>query len=372
MSTPQTVEYTGVDDITLVGDEWNVAGERPSILMLHGGGQNRHSWKNTGQVLADQGFHVVALDTRGHGDSDRAPGAELANIETLRTLRDADRILDVVQASARVVIIGASFIGMEAAASLAGGHDLDVTVVGREVVPFENNFGMEIGGMLQRVHEENGVKFRMQAEFDRFEGSDGRVTGVRLKDGELLPADVVLVGIGVRPATDFLHDSALKLNERDKSVHVDARLQAAEDVYAAGDIARYEGTDGESWRIEHWRVAQQHGIVAASNMRGGARDVNAHVPFFWTNQWTIGLRYVGHASDWDEIIYRGGTPDTREFVAFYIHDGVLVAAAGVKRDREMDAIEFILRDRLPLTPAQMRDADFDLVAYAQGDGHAGD
>ena len=293
-----------------------------------------------------------------------APGADLANIETLRTLPDADRIIAKAESGQRVVIIGSSFIGMEVAASLAGGRKLDVTVVGLESVPFEKNFGPEVGKMFQQAHEENGVHFRLSAELAAFEGRDGRVTGVRLKSGELLPADFVLVGVGVRPATDFLKGSALRLNEKDGSVQVDRRLLAAADIYAAGDIARYDGLDGESWRIEHWRVAQQHGIVAAGNMAGETRDVNAHVPFFWTNQWKLALRYVGHASGWDEIIFRDGAPETREFIAFYVKDGALKAAAGLKHDPEMDAIEFILRDRLPLTPAQMRDPAFDLIAYA--------
>lgn len=295
----------------------------------------------------------------------KVPGAELANIETLRTLPDADRIIAKAEGARRVVIIGSSFIGMEVAASLAGGRNLDVTVVGMESAPFENNFGVEIGRMFQQLHEENGVHFRMNNELAAFEGADGRVTGVRLKSGEVLPADLVLLGIGVRPATDFLKETALRLHEKDQSVHVDSQLQAAEDVYAAGDIARYDGLDGESWRIEHWRVAQQHGIIAAGNMLGKMRDVNAHVPFFWTNQWKLSLRYVGHASGWDEIIFRGGTPETREFIAFYVKDGQLKAAAGLKHDPEMDAIEFILRDRMPLTTAQMRDETFDLVAYAR-------
>lgn len=291
------------------------------------------------------------------------PGADLDQIVTLRTLPDADRVIAEAESGQRVVIIGASFIGMEAAASLAGGRKLDVTVVGLESVPFEHIFGPEVGRLFQQEHTKNGVHFRLSAEVAAFEGDHGRVTGVRLKSGERLPADFVLVGAGVRPATDFLKDSALSLNDKDGSVLVDSQLCAAPDIYAAGDIARYDGPDGESWRIEHWRVAQQHGIVAAGAMLGQSRDVNAHVPFFWTNQWELGLRYVGHATDWDEIIFRG-TPQSREFIAFYVRGGALKAAAGVKQDREMDAIEWILRDRMPLTPAQMRDPTFDLVSYA--------
>jgi len=147
-------------------------------------------------------------------------------------------------------------------------------------------------------------------------------------------------------------------------VLVNAQLQTSDpDIYAAGDIARWDDGSETGRRVEHWRLAQQHGMVAARNMLGQAENFNDHVPFFWTNQWKFGLTYVGHAARWDEIIYRG-RPEDKEFIAFYLDGGRLVAAAGNYRDREMDAIEFILRDRLPITAAQLRNEQFDLVAYA--------
>jgi NADPH-dependent 2,4-dienoyl-CoA reductase/sulfur reductase-like enzyme/nitrite reductase/ring-hydroxylating ferredoxin subunit len=294
------------------------------------------------------------------------PGADLGGIYVLRTLADADRIIEAAKYGQKAVIIGASFIGMEVAASLAGGRGTSVTVVAPEQVPFATVLGEEIGHMFQQVHEQNNVRFCLNDGVTGFSGQDGRVQQVQLKSGQSLEADFVVVGIGVSPATDFLSDSGLRLHDRDHSVLVNANLQTSHaDIYAAGDIARWEDGSEGGTRIEHWRLAQQHGILAAQNLLGGSDDMNAHVPFFWTTQWKITLNYVGHATKWDEIIFRGGKPEDKKFIAFYVMGGELKAAAGCGYDTELDAIEYIMRDRMPLTPDQMRDESFDLVEYAR-------
>lgn len=292
------------------------------------------------------------------------PGHDLPNVFLLRTLGDADRIIAAATEGAKAVLVGASFIAMEVASSLRA-RNVDVTVVAPESVPFERNFGTAVGELFRRVHEENGVQFRLNNGVRQIDGDVNGVTGVQLSSGEALPADFVVIGVGVRPATDYLDGAGLAQDEKDKSLLVSAHLQTSDpDVYAAGDIARYEDRHGTRTRIEHWRVAQQHGMVAARNMLNAGTDVvTRHVPFFWTNQAGIALRYVGHADRFDDVVFRGKASD-RAFIAFYVADGALQAAAGVKRDREMDAIELILRDGLPLTVAQMEDEQFDLVAYA--------
>jgi NADPH-dependent 2,4-dienoyl-CoA reductase/sulfur reductase-like enzyme/nitrite reductase/ring-hydroxylating ferredoxin subunit len=293
------------------------------------------------------------------------PGVDLGGIYVLRTLADADRIIAAAQSGQRAVIIGASFIGMEVAASLAGGRGVAVTVVAPEAVPFATILGEEIGRMFQQVHEQNKVRFCLGDGVTGFSGENGQVRQVELKSGEKLDADFVVVGIGVAPATDFLRGSGLPLNERDHSVLVNANLQTSHpDIFAAGDIARWDNGSEGGTRIEHWRLAQQHGIVAAKNLLGGSEDINAHVPFFWTTQWKVTLNYVGHATKWDEIIFRG-KPADQKFIAFYISGGKLLAAAGCGYDTELDAIEIILRDRMPLSPGQMRDQSFDLITYAR-------
>lgn len=295
------------------------------------------------------------------------PGVELNGIYYLRTLEDAGRIIQAATDGKRAVIIGASFIGMEVAASLAGGRSVAVTVVAPEEVPFRRILGDDIGRMFQREHEQNGVQFRLGDGVTGFRGQNGQVRTVELKSGESLGADFVVIGVGVVPATDFLLNSGLLLNEQDHSLWVDRHLKTRfADVYAAGDIARWDDGSDQGVRIEHWRVAQQQGIVAAHNMLGENQIIDHRVPFFWTNQWKLTLNYVGHAPMWDEIIYWGGTPERRKFIAFYVRGSKLQAAAGCGYDAELDAIELILRDQMPLSLDQMRDPSFDLIKYARG------
>ena len=295
------------------------------------------------------------------------PGSDLKGIFTLREQPDAETILAALKKSKskQVVIIGASFIGMEAAVSLTkqGGS---VTVVEMEAVPFARVFGQEIGRMFQAEHEKNNVQFRMGVGVDRIEGKDGAATGVTLKSGETLAADLIVLGIGVSPNTDYLADSGLAMTERENSVRVDNHLQTSSpDIYAAGDIARYaDPTTQDGRRIEHWRVALQHGMIAARNMLDLHDHVSEHVPFFWTTQWNITLNYVGNATAWDAILVRGDV-EKQDFIAFFVSNGALQAAAGANRDQEMDAIEFILRDHMALTPEQMKDESFDLIAYSK-------
>jgi apoptosis-inducing factor 3 len=291
------------------------------------------------------------------------PGSELDGIYTLRTLADADALIQAIQSGKHVVVVGASFIGMEVAAALAGGREAHVSVVGPEDVPFARILGDDIGRMFQREHEAHGVQFYLGDGVTGFTGENGKVNGVQLKSGKTLAADMVVVGIGVIPATEFLRDSRLRLDEKDGSVCVDTHLQTSHpDVYAAGDIARWGERDGR--RIEHWRVAQQHGVVAVQNMLGHEEDVDTRVPFFWTEQWHVRLNYVGHAEQWDEIIYRG-TPEQKQFIAFYVSEGQVQAAAGCGHDQDLVALEFVLQQNLPLTVEQMRDPGFSLVDYVR-------
>ncbi|MDX1994075.1 MAG: FAD-dependent oxidoreductase [bacterium] len=324
---------------------------------------NRRVMLASGESLA---FDGLLLATGGTPRTLNIPGHDLSNIFLLREQPDADRIIQSVGEGSgkRAVIIGASFIGMEAASSLAS-RGVQITVVGMEALPFERIFGAEIGRLFQREHEANGIQFRLSSGIERFVSDDGRVTGVELKGGEVLPADFVVVGVGVTPATAFLADSGLALGERDKSVLVNDQLQASvPEVYAAGDIARFTDKTGGRVRIEHWRLAQQHGMIAAHNLLDKDDGMTHHVPFFWTTQWDLTVSYVGHAEAWDEIVYRG-TLDAKDFIAFYVQGGKLLAAAGAGRDRELCAIEFMLRDDVPLSVEQMRDEGFDLVAHSQ-------
>ena len=290
---------------------------------------------------------ALLLATGGRPRRLSVEGGELENVFTLRSLADCRRIKEVAGPGKRAVVVGASFIGMETAASLAR-RGLSVTVIGREA-PFSRTLGPEIGRMFQEMHEEAGTTFRMGAGLKSFEGRR-KVEAVRLEDGTRVPADLVLEGVGIEPATDMLRGAAL--NE-DGSVTVDAHLRVAEEVYAAGDVARFpDWRTGEPMRIEHWRLAQQHGRTAARNMVG--RDAPfASAPFFWTNQGGPSLGYVGATRGWDEIIYQGD-PAERDFMAFYVKGGRIAAVAGLGRNVALCAALCLMEmDRMP-APDEVR------------------
>ncbi len=274
----------------------------------------------------------------------KLPGHNLPGVLPLRTQADADALLKATKDAKQVVIIGSSFIGMEAASSLVS-ESRQVTVIAQEKVSFQRVLGPEIGAMLQKMHEEKGVKFEIEAEVTALLGDNGHVTGVQLKTGKTIPADVVILGVGVRPATDFLAE-AFNL-EKDGGLTVNEHLQAAPNVYAAGDIARFPlAATGQPTRIEHWRLAQQHGRVAAHNMLG-KNEKFAAAPFFWTQQYGKSLRYAGHAEQWDAIVYHGDVAK-QDFLAFYVQGGRIMAAAGMNRDADMIYItELLGQGRMP-------------------------
>lgn len=285
-------------------------------------------------------YHAALLATGAAPTLPPFPGAKLRHVYTLRSRADADAILAQAERSERAVILGASFIGMEVAASLRE-RGLDVTVVGKEAAPFAKQLGEQVGQAFVGLHERQGVAFRLGREVASLEG-DGQVSGVVLEGGERIAADLVVVGFGVKPATAYAE--GLNRND-DGGLVVDATLRAAPGLYAAGDIARFPHRgDGEPIRVEHWRVAEQHGRVAALNMLG--RDVRYDaVPFFWTIQYMKRLDYVGHAASWDSTVLHGdlGKPD---FLAYYVKDGRVAAAAGLGRDKDTAAlIELFARRR---------------------------
>jgi NADPH-dependent 2,4-dienoyl-CoA reductase/sulfur reductase-like enzyme/nitrite reductase/ring-hydroxylating ferredoxin subunit len=289
------------------------------------------------------------------------PGSDLRNVFVLRDFSDADALIEAAKPASRAVVVGASFIGMEVAASLRE-RKLSVTVVAPGEVPFEKTLGPEIGRLLRQVHEAHGVQFKLGAGVTRFEG-DGAVKRVVLDSGESIEADVVVVGVGVRPATDFLEGVEL---HGDGGVIVDKHLRAADCVYAAGDVAYFPSSlTNERQRIEHWRTAQQQGRVAAHNMAGKEVEFDG-VPFFWTRQFDAGLLYVGHAASWDDIIYQGGVA-AQEFLAFYVKAERVLAVAGMNRDREMAAIEELMRlDRIP-APVRLRNSPTDFLGLLGDD-----
>ena len=258
------------------------------------------------------------------------------NVHTLRSVSDSRRLADQARPGARAVIVGASFIALEAAAALRH-RRVEVDVISVEEIPFEHVFGTDVGRQLQALHERNGVRFHMSSVVGAFNGD-----AVELKSGERISADFVLVAIGVRPCTALAERAGVAVQN---GVVVDAFLETSvPGIYAAGDIAAYpEPVSGERARIEHWVVAERQGQVAAINMLGGRKRFDS-APFFWTEQYGVPLRYVGRATGWTAAMVEGDV-ESRTLVARYFSDGTHCATATIGGDRENLEDELTLERR---------------------------
>jgi NADPH-dependent 2,4-dienoyl-CoA reductase/sulfur reductase-like enzyme/nitrite reductase/ring-hydroxylating ferredoxin subunit len=252
------------------------------------------------------------------------PGADLPHVHYLRTLDDCEALIASADKAKRVVVVGASFIGLEVAASLRA-RELSVDVIGREAIPMEKILGAEVGGFIRRLHEQHGVSFHLSTSPTAIDS-----TGVTLDNGKRLDADLVVIGVGVKPNIDLAQQAGLAT---DHGVSVDKYLQTSvPGIYAAGDIARWpDRLTGESIRVEHWVVAQRQGQTAARNMLGMRESFDAAVPFFWTEQYDFGLAYVGHAAPFDDVQIDGDL-EKRDCKIRYSRDGKQLAVAVIHRD----------------------------------------
>ena len=258
-------------------------------------------------------YDVLVLATGAEPKWPSTPGFDLPNVHVLRTLRDADALIRASVAAKRVVIVGAGFIGLEAAASLTQ-RKLEVHVVTPEPLPLSKLLGADVGKMIQQVHEEKGVHFHVGREVRRFDGRQ-----LLLNDGSEIAADFVVLGVGVTPRIELAQAAGLDMApaKQGGGVVVNGQLETSKPgIYAIGDIARYPDVHvGESIRVEHWVHAQRQGQHVARVILGDAAPFT-DVPFFWSAHFDTGLRYLGHAASVVDMRTEGSIHG-RKFTAFY-------------------------------------------------------
>lgn len=301
------------------------------------------------------------------------PGADLPGVYHLRTVGESESLHAALKAGGKkVVIVGAGWIGLEVA-SAAKQYGNEVTVLGRETVPLNVAIGDEVGSVFAELHRQNGVTLRMETGVTEIVGDANGVTGVRLSsapnggpdggpdEGELVPADVVVVGIGAIPNVTLAKDAGLDV---DNGIVVDASFRSSDaDVYAVGDVASvFHPVLGHHLRIEHWGNAEKAGVAAGRAMAGAAMEYD-EIPYFYTDQFDLGMEYSGYgdlAKD-AEVVFRGDK-DKREFIAFWVADSRVVAGMNVNVWDVNETVQNLIRSRVTVDPAALADESNSLDA----------
>jgi 3-phenylpropionate/trans-cinnamate dioxygenase ferredoxin reductase subunit len=318
-------------------------------------------------VELETGEHVaydrLLVTTGGRNRTLSVPGANLDGVFQLRTVEDCDRIRAVVRRGGRAVVMGLGFIGTEVSASLRQ-LGVEVAAVEGARVPLARVVGEEVGQVLTGIHREKGVELILEDSVAAFEGS-ARVERVRTTKGRMVECEMVVAGIGIVPNTELLGAAGAQV---DNGVLVDERCRTSlPDVFAAGDVTNHLHPIFGRLRVEHWNNGYQQGRAAARSLLGGEQPYD-YIHSFWSDQYEHTIEYVGFATSWDRLVFRG-RPESRTFLGFYLKDGILRAAVGLNRggdpedpkgDAELKAAVELIRNRAPVDPARLMDEAVDL------------
>jgi 3-phenylpropionate/trans-cinnamate dioxygenase ferredoxin reductase subunit len=306
-----------------------------------------------GEVLR---YDRLLLTTGAEPRHLRLPGADLDGVLYLRTVEDSQAIRERIDAGGRLVTIGAGWIGAEVAAS-ARQKGCDVTILATSQLPLERVLGSELATIYRDIHADHGAKFIGGAAVEAIEG-DRKVAAVRLAGDRRIEADFVVVGVGVAPRVELAQAAGLEL---DDGIAVDERLcTSADNVFAAGDVANAHHPFYDTRiRVEHWANALDQGPAAARSMLGRT-EPDDRIPYFFSDQYDVGMEYCGYATEWDEVVFRGD-PRRREFIAFWVKDERVVAGMNVNVWDVNDQVRALIRSRATVDRSRLADADTPLA-----------
>ncbi len=310
-------------------------------------------------------YDKLLLSTGAEPRRMTVPGTELDGVHYLRTLADCDALRERLQAGGRVAVVGAGWIGSEFAAS-ARQLGVEVTLIDPLSLPNERIFGPEIGAFYRDVHARHGVELVLGDGVEAFDG-DGALARVRTSSGRSIDCDFAVIGIGVTPRTGLAAEAGLTL---ENGIVVDQRLQtSAPDIYAAGDVANawhpfYE----QRIRVEHWANALNQGPAAARAMLGEPVSYD-RIPYFYSDQYDVGMEYSGYATSWDRVVFRGDR-DRGEFVCFWLRDGRVIAGMNVNVWDVNEHVQALIRSHQPVNVNALADPDTPLDALPAAEGIA--
>ena len=391
----ETLREEGFDGpVVLIGEETERPYERPPLSKdyLLGKAEREtifvhpQSWYAEHDVDLRLGVPVIGIDAAAHavsladgsrvdyaklllatGSSPRrlpVEGGELDGVLYLRRVADSDQIKAAFQTASRVVVIGAGWVGLETAAA-ARAAGAEVAILEAAKLPLLRVLGKEAAKVFADLHREQGVELRFGVAVAEITGSGGRASGVRLGDGSHVPADVIVVGVGITPNIQLAEAAGLQVGN---GIVVDARLRSSDqDIYAAGDVANaYHPVLGKHIRVEHWANALNQSQAAAKAMLG--QDVSYDLmPYFFTDQYDLGMEYAGHVEPggYDQVVFRGDVAG-REFIAFWLAGGRVLAGMNVNIWDVNDAIQSLVRSGKTVDPGRLADADVPLEELVGG------